>query len=92
MNSTLDPWLHINSHAHAMLVEQVMAIHGRGSRDPKRYRQLLQSQDLPTLRRALTHSDFPVLPETTDDTTHATRASGASTPVRETLILQSTLP
>jgi hypothetical protein len=42
-----------------MLVEQVMAIHGRGSSDPKLYRQVLERMAAPALRRALEESGFP---------------------------------
>lgn len=56
-----DPWLHILSHAHSMLVEQVMAVHGRGSSDPKTYRRILERMDFPALRRSLAESDFSVL-------------------------------
>ncbi len=41
----------IHAHAHAMLVEQIMALIGRASSDPKRYRQILESYDIATLRR-----------------------------------------
>lgn len=54
----LDP-LNIHSHTRLMLIEQIMALHGRGSKNPKRYRELLEGFEIATLRRALTESDFP---------------------------------
>lgn len=50
----------ILAYAQAGLIEQVMALHGRGSSDPKRYRRLLESMDIPALQRALdVPPDFP---------------------------------
>jgi len=59
MNTSLDPWLNIHSYAHTWLVEQVMAVHGRGSSDPVTYRRVLERMDSPALMRALEESDFP---------------------------------
>jgi hypothetical protein len=56
-----DCFLHISSYAHAMLVEQVMAMHGRGSSDPKQYRRTLECMSSAALRRAIEESDFPDL-------------------------------
>lgn len=87
---TAEPF-HIRVYSKMHLVEMVMALHGRGSPDPRRYRQLLEQMDEPALRRALDEPpDFPGIidagpapEETTDDTTHAKRASGESTPARD---------
>jgi len=51
----------ILAHSHTMLVEQVMAMYGRASSDPKTYRRLLEGMSSATLRRALEESDFPAL-------------------------------
>lgn len=88
-----DPWLNIHSYAKAHLVEQVMAMHGRASSDPKLYRRILERMDSAALRRALTESDFPA-PSLTENagviaSTDTGHAPGSA---RETLILQSTLP
>jgi hypothetical protein len=47
-----DP-LHVANHTRQMLVEQIMALVGRASSDPQRYRQILESFDVATLRRTL---------------------------------------
>lgn len=61
-----DAFLHIESHARAMLVEQVMAIHGRGSSDPKTYRRILEGMSMAALQRAIDESDFPAQPSLTE--------------------------
>jgi hypothetical protein len=45
-----DP-LNVVSHARAMLVEQIMALIGRSSPDPARYRRLLEGMEYRTLQR-----------------------------------------
>lgn len=85
-----DHLLHISCHAHAMLVEQVMAIHGRGSSDPVRYRRLLNNLSSAALQRAVDDNDFPVLEETAAHSLDArSQTPGASTPAG---IQLSTLP
>lgn len=83
----------IHSHAHAMLVEQVMALHGRGSSDPKTYRRILERMNSPALLRALNESDFPAL-SLTENAGVIARTDKGTVPgsAREILILQSTLP
>ena len=78
----IDPFLHIRSHAHATLVEQVMAMHGRGSSNPKEYRRILNRMDLPALRRAIEESDFPELEDTANaiPTRHQTPGVNAPAP------------
>jgi hypothetical protein len=50
----------LSHYAKTHLVEMVMAMHGRGSSDPKRYRRVLELMDLPALRCALDEPfDFP---------------------------------
>jgi hypothetical protein len=56
-----DPFLNIFDYSKAHLVEMVMALHGRGSSDPKLYRRILERMDAPALRRALSDSDYPNL-------------------------------
>jgi len=48
-----DPFIHIRSHARAMMIEQIMALIGRASSDPKQYRRTLESFEDSTLRRTL---------------------------------------
>ncbi|MBC8095748.1 MAG: hypothetical protein H7Y43_08040 [Akkermansiaceae bacterium] len=45
-----DP-LNIMSHAKAQLIEQVMALVGRSSPDPVRYRRVLEGMEYTTLQR-----------------------------------------
>jgi len=83
----------IHCHARLMMVEQIMALHGRGSSDPRRYRRLLESFEIETLRRTLNESDFPALEEAAAHSLDArSKTPGANAPARETLTPQSTLP
>jgi len=54
----------IVAYAHAHLVEQVMALHGRASDDPRTYRRVLERMSNETLRRTIEESNFPA-PELT---------------------------
>ena len=47
------PFLHIQSHTRAMMIEQIMALIGRGSSNPRQYRRTLESFETATLRRTL---------------------------------------
>lgn len=83
----------IYAHAHAMMVEQVMAVYGRGSSDPVRYRKVLSRMSCAALQRALDETDFPVPSLTENAGVIASTDTGhAPDSVRETLTLQSTLP
>lgn len=87
----------IECHTRLMLVEQIMALHGRlhgrGSKNPKRYRELLESFELSTLRRTLEESNFPALSLT--ETAGVIASADISTvpgSARDVLTLQSILP
>ena len=51
----IDPFLNIHSYARTMMIEQIMALHGRASKEPVRYRRWLESAEIETLRRILEH-------------------------------------
>jgi hypothetical protein len=94
-----DCFLHIESYAHGHLVERVMALHGRGSSNPKQYRLTLECMSSAALSRAIEESDFPALPEALHSAEANSRvpdgeaSNGRSElPARETLILESSLP
>lgn len=42
--------LHIHEHARKHLIEQIMALAGRASKDPVRYRRILESYSFPTVQ------------------------------------------
>lgn len=69
----LDPWLNIHSHARAMMIEQIMAVYGRASKDPARYRRILESQETATLERSVAQirdGSLATRPLSLSETTH----------------------
>jgi hypothetical protein len=87
----------IHFHARLMMIEQIMQLIGRSSKDPKRYRRILASQDSETLRRTWhklqesTLADFPALELTTacDEPRRIQSVDGSA---RDPLTPQSVLP
>lgn len=74
----------ILSHAKSILIEQIMALHGRSVTgiSPRQYRTWLESCSLSQLRDTLEElTEFPA-PEETTNAIHRNTGEGASTPAR----------
>ncbi len=70
-------------HARTMVIEQIMALEGRGHPNPRAFRTALESESPVQLAHRLELlTTFPASQETTDDIPSALRRTGASTPSR----------